>query len=928
MKIEKTKRVLALAVLTALAACAPKGDELYARAEAALAKGDANAAVIDLKNLIQAEPQNAKARALLGKAFVATGQIGLAEVEIQKAMDLGAPAGQLLDSSCRVLLAKGEFEKILQDCAPEKGDAGQQDDLRYVNASALLALGRTEDSLAAFQQVVAAQPDDVEGWLGYASAASQGGGPAAFKSTIEKAPAAVKDDVRYWLAIGDIEASTGALAEAEAAFAKAVSATEAKKTGGPTRVMALGGLAEMQLRQDKIDEARKTGEKLAKAAPRNPTALMLRGQIEAASGNIDQARSLLEQAVKDMPNNANALILLSSVKIQQGQFDQAESDLKSVVAANPQNERAQQMLVALRARLGASPQDSLAGLQAALEQNPGDPTMLATAGRLSMEAGDRDKGLDYLAEAAKSSPKDDVQAQLNIANGYLVAGELDRALQVLEGVTATGPAAQVRDAILLTALVRKGDSERLMTESKAILARSGKDPSVRNMVGGAYAAAGKSDLAREQFNEALKLAPDDTSALMNLARLDQQAGKGDASEARLKQVLAKDPKNLAAALGLAAAANRRNDVAAAEKYLTQAAKDHPDSVEAQSALAQLYLREKQPGKAKEIVDKLVAAKPRDAQAANARGVVMVSTRDLPAAISSFEQARNLDPGSEQIAANLARAQALNKDTKGALATLDGALRDKPKSVSLLALASALSLQGKEIERATGYVERLRQAAPASPVSYQMEGDLAVAQKRYTDALAAYEKADPKLQSRPVTLARYTAAKNAKASQPEKVLEQWVAAHPNDAEVISVLAEGLREKGDTEGALRLYQQALTVAPESPTLNNNVAMVYLDKGDPRALAAAEKAYKALPNVPAVQDTYGWALFKAGKTDQAIKVLAEAVKGMPDSGEVQYHYAAALAKMGRNDEARAAAQKAVAGTMPPSLKADAERLLKELK
>ncbi|MCM2311708.1 MAG: hypothetical protein NDI84_09905, partial [Steroidobacteraceae bacterium] len=53
-----------------LMACSPKGEALYARAEKSLASGEVRAAVIDLKNLVKDEPDNAKARALLADALV------------------------------------------------------------------------------------------------------------------------------------------------------------------------------------------------------------------------------------------------------------------------------------------------------------------------------------------------------------------------------------------------------------------------------------------------------------------------------------------------------------------------------------------------------------------------------------------------------------------------------------------------------------------------------------------------------------------------------------------------------------------------------------------------------------------------------------------------------------------------------------------
>jgi hypothetical protein len=90
------KGALAVFVALVVAGCGPKGEALYARAAESLEKGDARAAVIDLKNLVESEPQNARARALLSRALLATFERSAAEIELQKAKDLGAPASVTL----------------------------------------------------------------------------------------------------------------------------------------------------------------------------------------------------------------------------------------------------------------------------------------------------------------------------------------------------------------------------------------------------------------------------------------------------------------------------------------------------------------------------------------------------------------------------------------------------------------------------------------------------------------------------------------------------------------------------------------------------------------------------------------------------------------------------------------------------------------
>ena len=313
--------------------------------------------------------------------------------------------------------------------------------------------------------------------------------------------------------------------------------------------------------------------------------------------------------------------------------------------------------------------------------------------------------------------------------------------------------------------------------------------------------------------------------------------------------------------------------------------------------------------------------------ANVRGLVLLATKDIPGATASFTEAVRLEPTSGDYKLNLARAQIFANNTKGAFETIDAALRDQPTNMAVLSLGVSTSLQAGELERATGYVERVRQAAPDSPISNQLEGDLAFVQKRYKEAVGFYEKADPGANNRNIVVGRFAAAQRAGLPEPQKPLEEWLARNPGDADVVALLAVWKATHGDRNGAIAMYEQALKTSPDHAVLLNNLAMLYLEAGDGRAVTSAEKAHKLLPNSPAIADTYGWALFKAGKTAAALEKLRIAAKGLPGNAEVQYHLAAALAKSGNKAEGLASVKKALGGSLPPEARVDAQKLLADL-
>ena len=92
-----------------LAACG--GDSPQALVKSAkdyLAKGDPNAAVIQLRNALQKAPDSAEARYLLGTALTDRGDAAGAVKELRRALQLGYPTEQVLPTLARALVNDGD----------------------------------------------------------------------------------------------------------------------------------------------------------------------------------------------------------------------------------------------------------------------------------------------------------------------------------------------------------------------------------------------------------------------------------------------------------------------------------------------------------------------------------------------------------------------------------------------------------------------------------------------------------------------------------------------------------------------------------------------------------------------------------------------------------------------------------------------------
>jgi putative PEP-CTERM system TPR-repeat lipoprotein len=325
----------------------------------------------------------------------------------------------------------------------------------------------------------------------------------------------------------------------------------------------------------------------------------------------------------------------------------------------------------------------------------------------------------------------------------------------------------------------------------------------------------------------------------------------------------------------------------------------------------------------------VNLRPGDPKLLTMLGTAQAAKGDYAASTATFRKAVDLVPDQAGYRLNLARALALHRKAPEALQAIDEALQREPKSVPALGAAALLSLRMGDTERAAGYAARLSKIDPEAPAALRLEGRVALAQKRYRDAVALFDKAAAKSRTSTLTIERYQAARLAGIPDADKQLAAWVDSHPKDTNVRAVLAEQLNAKGQTAAAIKHYETVLEQSPNSVIALNNLAVIYQQQKNPRALELAKKAYAAAPAHPMVADTYGWLLVEKGEVGEGIEILRKAAASPGATPEIRYHLAAALARNGQRDTALGMLRKLETdrGNGYESIRPDVERLLAEL-
>ncbi len=116
----------------------------------------------------------------------------------------------------------------------------------------------------------------------------------------------------------------------------------------------------------------------------------------------------------------------------------------------------------------------------------------------------------------------------------------------------------------------------------------------------------------------------------------------------------------------------------------------------------------------------------------------------------------------------------------------------------------------------------------------------------------------------------------------------------------VLAE---RAGRRDEAIQHYLRAAASGSTNPEVYNAAAWAIVDSGigDPaEAVRLAERSLEMRPSHPDTLDTYGWALYRAGRVTDAVAPLEQALSEKPDIYCVHYHLGMAYLALGDTSRA----------------------------
>jgi tetratricopeptide (TPR) repeat protein len=279
--------------------------------------------------------------------------------------DEGSTAPELVEAEA--LIQKRDYA----DAEPLLRTAVASDASNYVSWFDLgfveNALGKVEDSIAAYRKSVAAKPDVFESNLNLGLQLAKTGSPDAtvfLRAATQLKPTSHVDEgkARAWLSLAHVLEATrpdeavasykeaaalqpkdpephvaaGLLLEKQGKFADAESEYKQAVALDPSSD-AVTGLANIYMRGRRLPEAKEYLRKLIAAHPDQPAAHIQLGQILADEGQNDDAIAELQAGVKLAPRDLAAQRDLADLYFASKKNDQAEAAYRALLAAKPKD---------------------------------------------------------------------------------------------------------------------------------------------------------------------------------------------------------------------------------------------------------------------------------------------------------------------------------------------------------------------------------------------------------------------------------------------------------------------------------------------------------------------------------------------------------------------------------------------------------------
>jgi len=617
---------------------------------------------------------------------------------------------------------------------------------------------------------------------------------------------------------------------------------------------------------------------------------------------LDKALAILEEVTKDAINNYQAHLLQGKILLSQQQYSQSERSLTIALNALPNSDV-----------FTSNKIDVLENLILLLNEQGRSPEAIIYSQLLSSELPERDV----------------VQQQYAQASDAFNRKEFEESKQILEALLKKAP--KHNEAITLLGLIyyQQGD----ITTANKYLARAVDPELSSSALNDIYALTQLKSKRTAEIMQYLEKIPEeqftaDTWALYITAAITEKrfsraksalavALSLDATAPRfillqniyfnslekpqnqqalqaLKEALKQHPKHSQLQVAYIKQILKVNGAAEADKYIKQLQTNYPDDVATQLITVNYLIYKKDYDQARLQLTHILALEKDNLPARYLLNDFDKVEGKWSKVLLNYKNIIEIDP--LQLKAYAGLVTSLERLQKDPLSSKNSLPKNYHPGVLALTLAN-WSLHKNDLTLATEFStqaeEELQGTFQANLDSLNLQinikkGQHLLAQKQYVEARTLISELLSK-ETNNIHLLKLLAdveIQDKQYTEAQKVIDKVALLFPNNPLANSLQADFYLTQGKTKRAIEFYELVLQAQPKHVISLNNIAWLYFQEGDDRALQYAQEAYKIAPKNASILDTYGWILANNNQYEKGKKLLKTALSLAPENQEIKEH------------------------------------------
>jgi putative PEP-CTERM system TPR-repeat lipoprotein len=866
------------------------GDPEAARlaASAALRQHGAARAIDYLKPLAEKSPPDAKTLALLGNAYMADSKPQLALQQFEKAAALDPD-----DNSIKTRVAVAEIGAGQGAEGLEKLEEVFAGGIGEINAGPTLVItelrtGHIEKADEVARSLIDRDAKNplYQTLLGEVRVAQRdsAAAEAAFRAALSQNPefpAAARDLAMLYV-------RSGRIADAKQVYTDL-------RAKNATDTTALLGLADIAITEKKWPEATELLNRARAAAKYDPVPGLTLVAFYEQRRDWKSAKAVAAELYAQFPRDLSVVVALARTRLESGDTNAAISAYKLAYQLTPDSVLVRSAYVALLKQEKYF-RDAWDVLQQAVIQNPQDASLKADLIRVDVEIDGVDGAISRAREFAASDPDNSIY-DLVSAEVYEKAGRSSDAVALLEKAATARPADDNLAVGLAQLYTRMGDF------GKAEVLLSGR----------------------------LQADPKNIAASSALAPLYLKIGRPDDAKKIYENVVARKPNDVAALGGLAEIAVGEKQWPEAMEYIKRARDAAPNDPSPGLRLVNLYVLRRDWQNASATAAELADKFPANAAVIDVLGRVQIGAGDREGALSTYQRGREIAPDSLLILSRYVGLLTAAKKFSEAQAVLQAAVGRYPRNLSLKRNLVHIDAEIGGLDAGLAAARGFANSDPDNSFYDLVSAELYEKAGQGGEAAGLLEKAvAAKPSDTDLTIALASVyMRTGVPAKAEAVLKARLKADPKDGAARSALAFFYVEQKRDAAAIAEYSRVVGDHPADAPALNNLAWLYQGQGElGKARELAQRAFAISPEDPRIDGTLGWILFRQGEAGRAMVYLNAANLSDPGDPDIQYHLAVALQNVGRPAEARAMLESLLGSGGSFAERAEAEKLLQELK